>query len=140
MLSTEQFQSILTDPASQPLPGGENVRRVARVGCNCRMRISHIGSDSRATNLVQVQDISPRGARFVYHRHLPRGTTFIAQLSRRDRSILGVLCTVAHSQPAEEGMYSIGAEFTCVAGEPPQAPTDPQEAEVLRIRRKILGE
>jgi hypothetical protein len=132
MLTAQQLAAIV---AADLTPNGtdQELRRARRFAYHGQIRIQ-LNEAETQPEAVSVLDISARGLRIVYPTEFPRGATFVAHLPRYQTTPLRVLCTVAHSQPRANGLFTVGVEFTCVLSEPATIDERTQE----RIRRAIL--
>lgn len=134
MLSAEQFASILKSAGpDEAKPEHRQARRVPHRG---DIMVTLNPGAGAPPQTVAVKDLSARGVGIVCPVEVARGGTFLAHLPRRAAGTLTVLCTVAHCQSLSDGLFAIGAEFTCVVSEP--APVAVRDAEVDRIRQAIL--
>jgi hypothetical protein len=132
MLTVQQLAAIVAADLA-PDSTDHELRRARRFAFHGQIQIQFSEADSQP-EAVTVLDIAARGLRVVHPTELPRGATFVAQLPRYQSTPLRVLCTVAHSQPRANGLFTVGAEFTCVLSEPGAVDERAQE----RIRRAIL--
>jgi hypothetical protein len=132
MLTAQQLASIVAADLTPDATDNE-LRRARRFAYHGQIQIQFSQADSQP-EAVSVVDISARGLRIIHPTEFPRGTTFVAQLPRYQTTALKVLCTVAHSQQRANGLFTVGAEFTCVLSEPGEIDERAQE----RIRRAIL--
>lgn len=134
MLTAHQLAAIVAADLA-PDATDHELRRARRFAYHGQIEIQFSQADSQP-EAVSVLDISARGLRIIHPSEFPRGVTFVAQMPRYQQSSLRILCTVAHSQPRANGLFTIGAEFTCVLSEPGDVDERAQE----RIRRAILTE
>jgi len=132
MLTAQQLAAIVAADLTPDAPDQE-LRRARRFAYHGQIQIQFSQADSQP-EAVSVLDISARGLRIIHPTEFPRGATFVAQMPRYQTTPLRVLCTAAHCQPRANGLFTIGAEFTCVLSEPGETDERAQE----RIRRAIL--
>src|SRR4051812_42053299 len=106
MLTVQQLASVVAADLS-PETLSHEVRRARRFAYHGQIRISLSAAADTEIEEVSVIDLSARGLRFTYTRELIRGATFVARLPRCQGQELVVLCTVAHSQPRPNGLFTI---------------------------------
>jgi hypothetical protein len=118
-LSARQFAEIVNHLKGPQRFGGRgpDQRRAPRVERQTRITIFPIDpAESRQGVPVQVKNLSSRGLGFVRDQRMHSGDQFIVRLPREDTaaSPVEMLCTVVHCENISKGIFSIGAEFTCV--------------------------
>ena len=113
-LSSEAFRELAHAMTGNKLEAGKERRRSGRVKVEARVPLSLIlkGEHLPPAPII-VRDVSPRGINILYPQFLPGGQQFTVQLSSGPKAVT-LLCTVMHSQLLANGLYSVGAEFTCV--------------------------
>ncbi len=139
-LSTDQFAAVMKSLENPPPREDAEKRRASRVVHRARVPIviDH-GTEAERTATVTVRDLSPRGIGLLHSERLPRGTPFMIRIDRKDGPAVCVLCTVAHCRLQPGGVYSVGAEFTCVLTKD-HAPTAASvRDDVDRIRKSVLA-
>jgi len=136
MLSAEQFASILKT-GTQPYDAQPGMRRAPRVPHRGQVSITFNSARGELRQAVALRDLSARGIGLLYRTSLASGSTFVAHLPREAGGELAVLCTVAHCQPLPDGLFAIGAEFTCVITNSPQDMSN--RGEMDRIRTAVLN-
>jgi hypothetical protein len=136
-LSAESFRELATALGST-MEGAENERRRStRVQVHTRVPMSLVEKDEQLPPVpIMVHDVSPRGINILYPKCLIAGQQFTVRLGGPKG--FHMLCTVMHVHAQDNGLYSIGAEFTCVL--PKNGPASLNDPAVLeRIRRSMMG-
>jgi hypothetical protein len=135
-LSAESFRDLAQAYAGKRSAGHER-RRSQRVKVQTRLPLSIIhNGDARMPAPIMVLDVSPRGISVLYPQRLAPGTQFTVQLAGTVKTIT-LLCTVMHSRQISNGLYNVGAEFTCVV--PAKGGRKPADGRAVnRIRNSIL--
>jgi hypothetical protein len=136
-LSAEEFARIVNLLGGMPpSDGAVGHRRATRVGRQVQLPIVPI-VDGRARTAVtgRVKNLSSRGIGFIRDRRMKAGSQFLIRLPREELGPVELLCTVVHGAQQSVEIWSIGAEFTCVA--PMSRADDAPEAD--RIRQSMLG-
>ncbi|HEX8916300.1 MAG TPA: PilZ domain-containing protein [Humisphaera sp.] len=139
-LSADQFSAVMKS-LENPAPREETEkRRAPRVAHRARVPIviEH-GTPAERTTVVTVRDLSPRGIGLLHSDRLARGTPFMIRIDRKGGPAVCVLCTVAHCRLQPGGVYSVGAEFTCVLNKEQQPPAESVREDLERIRRSVLA-
>src|SRR4051794_984327 len=136
-LSATSFRELASALGSQ-LEGAESERRRStRVEVHTRVPMCLIEKDEHLPAVpIMVHDVSPRGINILHPKCLTAGQQFTIQLGGPKG--FRMLCTVMHARAMENGLHSVGAEFTCVLPKHGgDASTDPEILQ--RIRRSMLG-
>jgi hypothetical protein len=137
-LSAEEFSRIVHSLGmATSADGPEGQRRAARVSRQAQLSIATIknGRPETATT-VRVKDLSSRGIGFIHDRRLKESSQFVMRMTREELPPIEILCTVVHCAQVSNEIWSVGAEFTCVA---PVAATPDDAIERERIRHLMLG-
>ena len=139
-LSAQQFERILGSLRASPDARQGDKRRAPRVRHLGAVSITAPGQ-TKPTQ-AQLRNLSVRGLCLAASQPLERGDQFITHVSRPGMPDAALLCTVVHSRKTAAGLYSIGAEFTCLL----EGPTAPKPAaqtcdggDLERIRRSVLA-
>jgi hypothetical protein len=135
-LSAESFRD-LARAYSKERSRDHDRRRSQRVKVQTRVPLSLIDDgEARTPAPIMVLDVSPRGISVLYPQRLAPGTQFTVQLAGSLKTIT-LLCTVMHSRQISNGLYNVGAEFTCVV--PAKDNRKPADGRAVnRIRNSIL--
>jgi hypothetical protein len=138
LLSARQFAEIVEHLGGPPLSQGRaEQRRAVRVDRRAQITIIPVNENGPQTPVtVEMKNISSRGVGLVVReRRMKTGSQFLVRLAREGGQPVEFLCTVVHCRAADDGTFSVGAEFTCLA--PTAGPANPTEA--ARIRASMLG-
>jgi hypothetical protein len=137
-LSAEEFSRIVHSLGiSGTADGQTGNRRAARVTRQAQLSIVPIRNGRPGTALtVRVKDLSSRGVGFVHDKRMKAASQFLLRMTREELPPIEILCTVVHCAQVSNEIWSIGAEFTCVA---PDAATPSDAIEMERIRHSMLG-
>jgi len=137
-LSAEEFSRIVHSLGmSAAADGPEGHRRAARVSRQAQLSIVPIKNGRPGTGMtVRVKDLSSRGIGFVHDKRMKQASQFLLRMTREELPPIEILCTVVHCAQLSNEIWSIGAEFTCVA---PVAATPDDATEMERIRHSMLG-
>jgi hypothetical protein len=141
-LTAEQFAEIVGHLNGIASPdSAKDKRRATRIERRTRITISPVpGSGCAQTPspmVVMVKNLSSRGLALTADREVPPGAQFMFRLAREDgrQAPVEILCTSVHCREVTDGVFSVGAEFTCIVTQP----TQPQDAgETSRIRSSML--
>jgi hypothetical protein len=135
-LSAESFRELAHALTGKKAPEGTERRRSTRVEVQTRLPLSLFSKGQQMPSVpIMVRDVSPRGINILYPEALPAGTQFTVEITGGGKKI-HLLCTVMHSQRVSSGLFSIGAEFTCVL--PSHLPLPNDDRAVKHIRESIL--
>lgn len=116
---------------------GTEHRRAARSYRRGSVTIAPVADGRVATaQSVTLRDLSARGMSFLYHSRLARGSQFLMPLVGDGGRRTPLLCTVAHCRAVANGLFQVGAEFTCVA--PPALEGSAASEQERRIRESIF--
>ena len=143
-LSAKQFVEILSglgNDARDPSFAEHDKRRAPRARLNIRVSIIPDFTGEGVGPLeVEMRDFSSRGIRLLHSRSLPRGGQFVLELPQTGGDPVRILCSIVHCRQTPEGLFSIGAEFTCAlrAGKRPESAAPTSAGERERIRQSIL--
>ena len=139
-LSAEQFAEIVEHlNGTPPSAGTIEQRRAARVDRETTLTIVPVAGGSAGVEaVVMVKNLSSRGLGFLRDQRMKSGSQFVVRLARESGPPVELLCTVVHVKQAGAGMWSHGAEFTCLAGAAEVAPVAGEADETARIRRSML--
>src|SRR5215212_9567007 len=124
-LTAEQFAEIVGHLSGLAGPDStRDKRRATRIERRTRVTISPVaGGAGTATAsvetpmVVMVKNISYRGMALVADREMKPGSQFMLRLAREDANKgapVDLLCTVVHCDEVSDGVFSTGAEFTCI--------------------------
>lgn len=135
-LSAESFRELATALTGKKAPEGNERRRSNRVEVQTRVPLSIFSKGQQMPSVpIMVRDVSPRGINILYPEPLSGGQQFTVEISGGGKKV-HLLCTVMHSRRVSSGLFSIGAEFTCVL--PNHLPLPCDDREVKHIRDSIL--
>ena len=140
MLSAQEFAELIAiiETTREDNQHSE-VRRAQRIVHPCRITITlGTSEDEGPALLVQLKDISARGVSLLHNEELAHGTSFVVNLESPDGKHVSILSTVAHCRKVDEHTHQIGAEFTCVLGQPQGPAVEPSAEDLMRIRTSIL--
>ena len=138
-LSAEQFAEIVNHlNGTPPAEGTVEQRRAARVERETPITIAPVVDGSARTGaVVMVKNLSSRGLAFVRDAQMKSGSQFVVRLARESGPPVELLCTVVHVKEVGTGLWSHGAEFTCLAGAA-VGPVAGEADERARIQRSML--
>jgi hypothetical protein len=148
-LTAEQFAEIVGHLNGIASPdSSKDKRRATRIERRTRIAISPIGSGGAAPAeaagapvkpvVVMVKNLSSRGMAMVADREMKVASQFMLKLAREDArsgAAVELLCTVVHCEEVSDGVFSVGAEFTCIVG---QAIENVAGGDAKRIQDSIL--
>lgn len=139
-LSAQQFAEIVSTFAGPQAGQDVDKRQASRVIHTCRVPIvfDHNSAEERE-EIVTIVDLSSRGVGLLHREKLRRGQQFVLQLNRPKGKPAMVLCAVAHCRRHGKGIFSVGAEFTCVLN--PEVLQDPVQSanDIVRIRDTMFS-
>jgi hypothetical protein len=114
-------------------------RRAARFEYQTQLEIVPCQGEQRGQILkVMMRDVSSRGMRLILNDPMEMGAQFITRIPRKNSAPVSILCTVMHVKGERRPPYHVGAEFTCVAPNPPVVAGDAQNEAIKRIQQSIL--
>src|SRR2546423_8220076 len=135
-LSADSFRELATALTGKTAPEGNERRRSNRVEVQTRVPLSIFSKGQQMPPVpIMVRDVSPRGINILYPESLASGQQFTVEISGGGKKI-NLLCTVMHSRRVSSGLFSVGAEFTCVL--PSHLPLPNDDRAVKHIRDSIL--
>jgi PilZ domain len=141
-LTAEQFAEIVGHLNGIASPeSAKDKRRATRIERRTRITIAPVaggGCGDPATPLVvMVKNLSSRGMALIADREIPPGAQYMLRLAHEDgqRAPVELLCTSVHCKEVSDGVFSVGAEFTCIVG---QAVEQQNADETSRIRNSML--
>jgi c-di-GMP-binding flagellar brake protein YcgR len=112
-ISAATFESILRSLRSDAPGGGNDHRKMPRVGLSGRVTIIPCSAKSDRTAVVaMVRDLSTGGIGLASSKPLKSGEQIIVRFAAvAQEPPKAILCEVTHSQPVDQRLFTIGVKF-----------------------------